>query len=240
MLGQLRAVVTISPGSSHFRNGASTHFPVKLKKRPGIAQEVEVFDNFNGLIGTLEQSVTRTIYALLSDGAIKVLGLMTGPLRGKFIAPILLSFYAGSALAREVVKLFERSGIYLDQSAPETQALLRELDMESNRLTQGMEYVAHHPTRDDSGLVNLDTNSDARIPSVFSDMGLHAVQEGGGGEWHKKKSVYRSLPLPEQMRVEKRKEPEEDPKARLANIKSTFVTLLDLPELDAPPQVITA
>ncbi|KAJ2873317.1 hypothetical protein GGH93_003301, partial [Coemansia aciculifera] len=240
MLGQLRAVVTVSPGSTHFRNGSAMHFPVKLKKRPGIAQEVEVFDNQNGLIGTLEQSVTRTIYALLSDGAIQVLGLMTGPLRGKFIAPILLSFYAGSALAREVVKLFERSGIYLDQSAPETQALLRELDMDSNRLTQGMEYVSRHPTRDDSGLVDTNTNSDACIPSVFSDMGLHAAQEGSGGDWPKKKSVSRSLPLPEQMRVEKRKEPEEDPKARLANIKSTFVTLLDLPELDAPPQVITA
>ncbi|KAJ2451250.1 hypothetical protein GGI03_006895, partial [Coemansia sp. RSA 2337] len=244
MLGQLRAVVTVSPGSTHFRSGSAIHFPVKLKKRPGIAQEVEVFDTQNGLIGTLEQSVTRTIYALLSDGAIQVLGLMTGPLRGKFIAPILLSFYAGSALAREVVKLFERSGIYLDQSAPETQALLRELDMESNRLTQGMEYVSRHPTRDDSGLVDTNTNSDACIPSVFSDMGLHAVQEGGGGgsggDWTRKKTVSRSLPLPEQMRVDKRKEPEEDPKARLANIKSTFVTLLDLPELDAPPQVITA
>ncbi|KAJ2788493.1 hypothetical protein GGI18_002919, partial [Coemansia linderi] len=240
MLGQLRAVVTVSPGSTHFHSGIATHFPVKLKKRPGIAREVEVFDSRNGLIGTLEQSVTRTIHALLSDGAIQVLGLMAGPLRGKFIAPILLSFYAGSALAREVVKLFEQSGIYLDQSSPETQAMLRELDMGSNRLTRGMEYIAHHPTRDSSDLVDTSTNSDACIPSVFSDMGLQAFQEGGGGDFQRKKVVSRSLPLPEQMRVEKRNGPEEDPKARLANIKSTFVTLLDLPELDAPPQVITA
>ncbi|KAJ1879158.1 hypothetical protein LPJ71_010812, partial [Coemansia sp. S17] len=32
MLGQLRAVVTISPGSTHFRSGSAIHFPVKLKK----------------------------------------------------------------------------------------------------------------------------------------------------------------------------------------------------------------
>ncbi|KAJ2880609.1 hypothetical protein IWW38_005920, partial [Coemansia aciculifera] len=181
MLGQLRAVVTVSPGSEHFHRGLASHLPAKLKKRPGLAQEVEVFDNRDMLIGTLEQSVTQTIHALLSDGAIQVLGLMTEPLRGKFIAPILLSFYAGMALARDVVRLFERSGIYLDQSSAETQTMLRELEMDSNRLTQGMAYVSRHPTRDQSGLVNVTTNSDSHVPSVFTEMGLHASRDGGGG-----------------------------------------------------------
>ncbi|KAJ2472147.1 hypothetical protein EV174_005867, partial [Coemansia sp. RSA 2320] len=180
MFGQLRAVVTISPGSIHFHSGTATQFPVKLKKRPGLANEVEVFDSQDALIGTLEQSVTRAICGLMSEGVIKVMGIMQGPLRGRFIGPILLSFYAGSALARAIARSFEESGIYLDQSSAETQNVLRELDMDTNRLTKSMDYVAHHPTRDEMGLVNVDSNSDACIPSVFADMGLRASREGDG------------------------------------------------------------
>ncbi|KAJ2002463.1 hypothetical protein H4R26_003586 [Coemansia thaxteri] len=72
-------------------------------------------------------------------------------------------------------------------------------------------------------------------------MGLRASREGDGSgqDWRVQKTRFKNQALPSHMRVELRREPEEDPKIRLANIKSTFVTLLDLPELDAPPQVTT-
>ncbi|KAJ2549873.1 hypothetical protein EV175_004278, partial [Coemansia sp. RSA 1933] len=243
MLGQLKAVSVTSTGSVHYRNGEATQIPTILRNRTGSTQEVELFDHGNRLIGTLEQSITRAIHALLADGNIKVVGMISGPLRGKFVSPILLSFYADQAIAQGVLDILEQSGLYLDQSAIETQNALQEMGVESNILTQGMSYIATHPTRDNDGLVSLDTNSDHQLPSVFTNMGLHARRyvDGTGSSDHivKLKNRHRSQPLPSTMLVERKEAAPEDTKTRLADIKSTFVTLLDLPELEAPAYITT-
>ncbi|KAJ2077793.1 hypothetical protein H4R24_004913 [Coemansia sp. RSA 988] len=244
MIGQLRAVAVISTGSTHYRQGSSLQIPTTLRNRQGSAQEVELFDSDGRLIGTLEQSVTKAIFAMQMSGHIRVMGMTAGPLRGKFVSPILLSFYASEQLALGVIRLLEQAGLYLDQSATETQTTLRELNTESNTLTAGMNYIAHHPTRDDDGLMTGRTNSDGSLPSVFTNMNFTVDQFSGGGggeEIPMPKVRHRQIPLPESMRVVKRPEQTaEDSKTRLADIKSTFVTLLDLPETDAPAQITTA
>ncbi|KAJ2213186.1 hypothetical protein EV179_004061 [Coemansia sp. RSA 487] len=243
MLGQLKAVAVISTGSVHYRNGEATQIPTLLRNRTGTIHEVELFDHDNRLIGTLEQSITRAIHSLLADGNIKVVGMISGPLRGKFVSPILLSFYADQTIAQGVLDILEQSGLYLDQSATEVQNALRGMGAGSNILTQGMSYTATHPTRDSDGLVSLDTNSDHILPSVFTNMGLHAKKynDGTGADNHivKAKNRYKSQPLPAAMLVERREAAPEDTKKRLADIKSTFVTLLDLPELEAPAYITT-
>ncbi|KAJ1798824.1 hypothetical protein LPJ59_002252 [Coemansia sp. RSA 2399] len=243
MLGQLKAVAVISTGSVHYRIGEAVQIPTILRNRTGVIQDVELFDHDNRLIGTLEQSITRAIHALLADGNIKVVGMISGPLRGKFVSPLLLSFYADQAIAQGVLDILEQSGLYLDQSATEVQNALQEMGVESNILTQGMSYIATHPTRDSDGLVSLNTNSDHLLPSVFVSMGMHARRfgDGTGNNEHvaKVKNRYRSQPLPATMLVERREPASEDKKTRLADIKSTFVTLLDLPELEAPAYITT-
>ncbi|KAJ2318968.1 hypothetical protein IWW52_002244, partial [Coemansia sp. RSA 2704] len=242
MIGQLRAVAVISTGSVHYREGTATQVPTTLRNRRGAAQEVELFDQAGGLIGMLEQSVTKTTYSLQASGHIKVVGITTGPLRGKFISPILLSFYADEQLALGIMKVLEESGLFLDQSTSETQSTIRDLGSTSNVLTQGMNYAARHPTRDADGLMTLHSNSDNALPSVFADMNFTSYGDGDGtGEmWAAAKERYRSMPLPQTMRVIGRpQQPEVDAKTRLANIKSTFVTLLDLPETEAPALITT-
>ncbi|KAJ2791704.1 hypothetical protein H4R20_006831, partial [Coemansia guatemalensis] len=165
MIGQLRAVAVISTGSAQYRQGSSLQVPTTLRNRQGSAQEVELFDSDRKLLGTLEQSVTKAIFAMQTSGHIRVMGMTAGPLRGKFVAPILLSFYASEQLALGVIRLLEQAGLYLDQSATETQSTLRELNTESNVLTAGMNYIAHHPTRDEDGLMTGRTNSDGSLPS---------------------------------------------------------------------------
>ncbi|KAJ2618013.1 hypothetical protein H4S08_000093 [Coemansia sp. RSA 1365] len=244
MIGQLRAVAVISTGSVHYRQGSSLQVPTTLRNRQGSAQEVELFDSGGLLIGTLEQSVTKAIFAMQMSGYIRVMGMTAGPLRGKFVSPILLSFYASEQLALGVIRILEQAGLYLDQSATETQSTLRELNTDSNALTAGMNYIAHHPTRDEDGLMTGRDNSDGSLPSVFADMNFTVNRfngEGGGEEIPKPKFRYRQIALPESMRVVKQPEQAvEDSKTRLADIKSTFVTLLDLPEADAPAQITTA
>ncbi|KAJ1993784.1 hypothetical protein GGI25_000926 [Coemansia spiralis] len=241
MLGQLRAVAVISTGSVHYHEGSAMQVPTTLRNRPGAAKEVELYDSTNRLIGTLEQSITRTIHALIVDGNIKVAGLTAGPLRGKFVSPILLSFYADHTLALQVLEILEESGLYLDQSAAEPQRMLQGLNAESNVLTQGMVYTARDSTRDEQGLLSVLTNSDNGMPSVFADMGFQSrgCGDGAGQELAKLKTRYRNQQLPETMVVGRAEANPEDTKKTLANIKATFVTLLDLPELDAPAQVIT-
>ncbi|KAJ2722304.1 hypothetical protein GGI07_003386 [Coemansia sp. Benny D115] len=243
MLGQLRAVAVIYSGSAHFREGRVEHIPTTLRNRVGGAKEVQLWDNRGGLIGTLEDSLTRTIHALLNDDVIKIAATTQGPLKGKFVSPIMLSFYADRAIALEVIKILEESGLYLDQSSTETQTSLLDLNHESNALTRGMNYKAKHPTRDDDGLLSTDANSDLAMPSVFKEMGLKAAREGdgSGAQFYIQEAARRNHDrLPERMRVEHIGEAmTEDTKSRLASIKSTFVTLLDLPEVEAPPQIIT-
>ncbi|KAJ1815230.1 hypothetical protein LPJ75_002441, partial [Coemansia sp. RSA 2598] len=245
MIGQLKAVVGVSSGSAYFKDDAATQIPTTLINREGGDMEsVDVYDNRGRLIGTLEKSVAKTIYMLLAEEEIKVLGMVQGPLKGHFFAPILLSFYVKCHLAPEVNRLLQVSGLYLDQSSTEAQSALRDLSQDVNILTRGMNYVAKDPTRDDSGLLALDANSDMSIPSVFREMDFKVPREGGGRGggsdfWAKAKTKQNKQALPQNMVVEKVTEPLEDGKTRLANIKSTFVTQLDLPEMDPPTQVRT-
>ncbi|KAJ1856106.1 hypothetical protein GGH12_003050 [Coemansia sp. RSA 1822] len=246
MIGQLRAVAVVSTGSIHYREGTATQVPTTLRNRRGAAQEVELYDQAGGLIGMLEQSVTRTIFSLQASGHIKVAGMTAGPLRGKFISPIQLSFYADQQLALGIMRVLEESGLFLDQSTAETQRTMDALGASSNALTQGMNYRTRHPTRDGDGLMSLHSNSDSVLPSVFADMEFTstAYGDGGGelgGEWTvRTKERFRAMPLPATMRVVGRAPEPEDAKTRLASIKSTFVTLLDLPETDAPALITTA
>ncbi|KAJ2506329.1 hypothetical protein GGI11_006703, partial [Coemansia sp. RSA 2049] len=243
MLGQLKAVAVVSTGSVHYSTGQATQIPVKLRNRKGVTLEVELFDRENRLIGTLEQSITRTIHALLADGNIKVVGLVSGPLRGKFVSPILLSFYADQTIAQGVIDILEQSGLYLDQSAIEVQNTLRDMGVERNILTQGISYTAMHPTRDADGLLTLSTNSDNHLSSVFANMGLRASGHVNGtgtyGGIFRMDSRFGSQPLPSAMVVDRRESSSENTKTRIADIKSTFVTLLDLPELEAPTYITT-
>ncbi|KAJ2186827.1 hypothetical protein EV181_003095 [Coemansia sp. RSA 532] len=245
MIGQLRAVAVVSTGSVHYREGTATQVPTTLRNRRGAAQEVELYDQAGGLIGMLEQSVTRTIFSLQASGHIKVAGMTAGPLRGKFISPIQLSFYADQQLALGIMRVLEESGLFLDQSTAETQRTMDALGASSNALTQGMNYRTRHPTRDGDGLMSLHSNSDSALPSVFADMEFTSTAYGDGdgepgGEWTARtKERYRAMPLPATMRVVGRAPEPEDAKTRLASIKSTFVTLLDLPETDAPALITT-
>ncbi|KAJ2609229.1 hypothetical protein EV177_004565 [Coemansia sp. RSA 1804] len=229
--------------SSAAHTGQATQIPVKLRNRKGITLEVELFDRENRLIGTLEQSITRTIHALLADGNIKVVGLVSGPLRGKFVSPILLSFYADQTIAQGVIDILEQSGLYLDQSAIEVQNTLQDMGVERNILTQGISYTAMHPTRDADGFLTLSTNSDNHLPSVFANMGLrasgHVNGTGAYGGIVRMDSRFGSQPLPSTMVVDRRESSSENTKTRIADIKSTFVTLLDLPELEAPTCITT-
>ncbi|KAJ2516516.1 hypothetical protein H4217_004535 [Coemansia sp. RSA 1939] len=229
------------PSAAH--TGQATQIPVKLRNRKGVTLEVELFDRENRLIGTLEQSITRTIHALLADGNIKVVGLVSGPLRGKFVSPILLSFYADQTIAQGVIDILEQSGLYLDQSAIEVQNTLRDMGVERNILTQGISYTAMHPTRDADGLLTLSTNSDNHLSSVFANMGLRASGHVNGtgtyGGIFRMDSRFGSQPLPSAMVVDRRESSSENTKTRIADIKSTFVTLLDLPELEAPTYITT-
>ncbi|KAJ2543519.1 hypothetical protein GGF49_002018 [Coemansia sp. RSA 1853] len=246
MIGQLRAVAVVSTGSIHYREGTATQVPTTLRNRRGAAQEVELYDQAGGLIGMLEQSVTRTIFSLQASGHIKVAGMTAGPLRGKFISPIQLSFYADQQLALGIMRVLEESGLFLDQSTAETQRTMDALGASSNALTQGMNYRTRHPTRDGDGLMSLHSNSDSVLPSVFADMEFTSTAYGDGdgelgGEWTvRTKERFRAMPLPATMRVVGRAPEPEDAKTRLASIKSTFVTLLDLPETDAPALITTA
>ncbi|KAJ2175660.1 hypothetical protein GGF45_003810, partial [Coemansia sp. RSA 551] len=223
----------------------ATQVPTTLRNRRGAAQEVELYDQAGGLIGMLEQSVTRTIFSLQASGHIKVAGMTAGPLRGKFISPIQLSFYADQQLALGIMRVLEESGLFLDQSTAETQRTMDALGASSNALTQGMNYRTRHPTRDGDGLMSLHSNSDSALPSVFADMEFTSTAYGDGdgepgGEWTARtKERYRAMPLPATMRVVGRAPEPEDAKTRLASIKSTFVTLLDLPETDAPALITT-
>ncbi|KAJ1892757.1 hypothetical protein LPJ66_006152, partial [Kickxella alabastrina] len=243
MIGQLRAVAVISMGSTYFHEGTAMYIPTTLRNRTGPTKEVQLLDSRERLIGTLENSMTTTIHALLSDGDIKVAATTIGPLKGKYVSPMMLSFYADRNISREVVRILERSGLYLDQSSEESQSALRELNQDSNVLTRGMAYIARHPTRTDNGLLAIDTNSDSHIPSVFTNMSLKPQTRRGDGS--RGDFIPRPKPkqpgqlLPQSMHVDKFEDTPEDNKMRLADIKSTFVTLLDLPEIDPPPQITT-
>ncbi|KAJ2805140.1 hypothetical protein H4R21_001371 [Coemansia helicoidea] len=248
MLGQLRAVAVISTGSVHYQCGSEAQVPTTLRNRQGPTQEVELYDSRGQLIGTLEQSVTKTIYALQAGGLIKVSGFTVGPLRGRFVSPILLSFYTDEQLALQIVRILEDSGLFLDQSSSAAQGTLRDLHAHSNALTRGMHYAARHRDGVDDGLDGLVVsygNSDSALPSVFSGMGLTTQRDGSGGPGMDSrvtvsKERQREMPLQESMSLARRSErPTEDTQTRLANIKSTFVTLLDLPEAAAPPPIVT-
>ncbi|KAJ1930097.1 hypothetical protein EC988_010059, partial [Linderina pennispora] len=89
------------------------------------------------------------------------------------------------------------------------------------------------------------------MPSVFADMGLHPIRVDGsmGTGYSDIYQRYRDRmrrpggggpSLPANLRVERPGGGTDgDPKVRLRNIKSTFVTLLDLPESTQPRQVLT-
>ncbi|KAJ1735646.1 hypothetical protein LPJ61_000441 [Coemansia biformis] len=245
MIGQLRAVAVISTGSVYYLEGGEAQVPTTLRNRQGSAQVVELHDRRGQLIGTLEQSVTKAIYALQAGGQIKVAGITAGPLRGRFVSPIMLSFYADRQLALQIVRAFEDSGLFLDQSAPEAQGTLRDLDTHSNALTRGMNYVSRHYADQDDGLMTGFGNSDGALPSVFKDLGFVVSRDGPGdpnrdSQYAIPKQRRRAMPLPDSMHLGRFSEkPPEDPKARLADIKSTFVTLLDLPEVSAGPSITT-
>ncbi|KAJ1859868.1 hypothetical protein LPJ73_001646 [Coemansia sp. RSA 2703] len=238
----------MSTSSEHFRTGIATQVPVTLRNNAGV-NEVQMIDNLGRLVGYLEEAVAKAAYGLLECGEIKIVGIIQGPLKAKFASPVILSFYANHVLAVEILRLFERSGVHLDQSSAETQSALRDLGHESNILTRGMMYKARHPTRDDDGLLSLDANSDANVPSVFKSMNFKPSrgegssfprEKGAGSEyWARIKGKRNHQRLPQTMVVERVTDTPEDGKTRLANIKSTFVTLLDLPEMDPPTQVLT-
>ncbi|KAJ1725271.1 hypothetical protein LPJ53_000498 [Coemansia erecta] len=248
MLGQLKAVMIMSTGSEHFRTGTATQIPVTLRNNVGT-REVQMLDNLGRQVGSLEESVAKAVYGLLECGEMRIMGIVQGPLKATYISPVILSFYANHALAVEILGLFESFGMHLDQSSAETQSTLRDLGQESNLLTRGMSYKARLPTRDDDGLLSLDANSDANVPSVFKGMNFKPSrgegssfprEKGAGSEyWARIKGKRNHQRLPQTMVVEKVTDTPEDGKTRLANIKSTFVTLLDLPEMDPPTQVLT-
>ncbi|KAJ2225604.1 hypothetical protein IWW45_007802, partial [Coemansia sp. RSA 485] len=244
MLGQLRATLQISSRSIYFNDNVATQIPATLRNRIGGATEVDIYDSRGRVVGILEQSVAQPIYALLEEEVVKVAGMIQGPLKGRFISSILLSLYANRQMAVLINRILQECGLYLDQSSAEAQLALHDLGQEANILTRGMNYVAKDPTRDNDGLMALDANSDVSIPSVFKEMSFKVPREGGGrgggsDYWEKVKTKRNKQALPQTMVVEKVNEPLEDGKTRLANIKSTFVTQLDLPEMEPPAQVRT-
>ncbi|KAJ2672124.1 hypothetical protein IWW42_003029 [Coemansia sp. RSA 1085] len=244
MIGQLQAVAVISTGSKHYREGTATQIPTMLRNREGTTVEVDLYDQAGGIIGTLEQSVTKTIYSLQTSGHIKVAGMTHGPLQGRFISPIALSFYADEELALGIMKVLEESGLFLNQTGADAQQTIQDLGTTSNAVTQGINYTSRRTVHTADGFNSLRENSDKGLPSVFSEMNFTGSTYGQGGsgtgvEWKMIKERYRELELPASMRlVEKPPEPD-DAKTRLANIKSTFITLLDLPETEAPPLITT-
>ncbi|KAJ1948603.1 hypothetical protein FBU59_001518, partial [Linderina macrospora] len=252
MLGQLRAVAMISSSSIYYRGSAQMSIPIVLQKHPGTSQEVDLFDQHGNLVGTLEAAVARTVYILLTDGLLKVTGVIQGPLTHKVVAAIVLSFYVVQSLARDIIKALESSNIFLDQSSDEAQRALRELDAQCNPVMQHMKYRHIDPMLSDDGLLVDRNNSDSAMPSVFADMGLHPVRADGniGTGFSDIYQQYRERmrrpgngsgpSLPAYLRVERPGgSTDGDPKVRLRNIKSTFVTLLDLPETPQPRQVTT-
>ncbi|KAJ2850406.1 hypothetical protein J3B02_003674, partial [Coemansia erecta] len=244
MIGQLKSVLQVSSGSAYFRNATALQIPATLYNRTDSSIEVDVYDNKGQIIGILEQSVAKNIFMLLAEKEIKVLGMVQGPLKGCYVAHIMLSFYVEQHLASDFNRMLQMTGLYLDQSSSEAQSTLRDLSQDANVLTRGMNYVAKDPTRDNNGLLALDANSDTSVPSVFREMNFKVPREGGGRGggsdfWAKVKTKRNKQALPQTMVVEKVTAPLEDGKTRLANIKSTFVTQLDLPEMDPPVQVRT-
>ncbi|KAJ2847663.1 hypothetical protein IWW36_003740 [Coemansia brasiliensis] len=247
MIGQLQAVAVISTGSKHYREGTATQIPTTLRNREGVTVEVDLYDQAGEIIGTLERSVTNTIYSLQTSGHIKVVGMTRGPLQGRFISPISLSFYADEELALGIMKVLEESGLFLNQTGADTQQTIQDLGTASNVVTQGITYTARRTVHTADGLNSLRQNSDKSLPSVFSEMqftaggyGQGSLGSGSGSEWKVVKERYRELELPESMRlVDRRNKGPDDAKTRLANIKSTFVTLLDLPEAEAPQLITT-
>lgn len=225
LAGQMRASVIVSETSPYYQHGTSIQVPMVLHNRAGQFElpHVDLYDTRGVLIGTLEESVARTIHSLLVDGHIRVVGFNDGILRGRRIATVLLSFYADRVLVEGVTGILRNSGL-LVAPLPRPGGELHDFNarpQQTQTLTRLTDITTGHGPRQPAQAATTSYNTDAIRNMLPRNMTATATTTVASTSQNPQATAGG------------------DPNSRLAAVKETFVTQIDLPEAEQPDRVIT-